>query len=163
MKRVYRTIAIAALSAITFNTSAQAACWSAPEVSAAAVRDLETMLMVSALRCRLSGSNFIADYNQLINQSRPALTAANDQLRAHIVTVAGARGGLDAYDRYVTAIANRYGAGAEGLSCGDMASILSAANAERGSAEGLARLARDAGVEPVIEGGRCADAIASRK
>ena len=163
MKRVYRTIAIAALSAITFNTSAQAACWSAPEVSAAAVRDLETMLMVSALRCRLSGTNFLSDYNQLINQSRPALTAANDQLRAHFVATAGARGGLDAYDRYVTAIANRYGAGAEGLSCGDMASILSAANAERGSAEGLARLARDAGVEPVIEGGRCAVTVASRK
>lgn len=163
MKRVQKGIATAALAAMSCNAPAYAACWSAPEVAAAQVRDLETMLMVSALRCRLMAKNFLGEYNQLIKQSRPALTAANDLLRAHFVAAAGAKGGLDAYDRYVTSIANRYGAGAAGLSCADMASILSAANAEQGSAAGLARLARDAGVNPVLSGGHCAVAVASRK
>ncbi len=163
MRNSMKSIAAAiALAAIGTSIPAQAACWSEEAVSAAKVRDLETMLMVGALRCRLSGENFLGDYNHLIQQSRTALTAMNDTLRAHFVEAAGPRGGLDAYDRYVTAIANRYGAGAEGLTCADMASILSAANAEGGSAAGLARLANDAGVEPVLAGGRCPLTLAAR-
>jgi hypothetical protein len=163
MTSKYKQAAAAlALCAISVSVPAQAACWSEAAVSAAKLRDLETMLMVSALRCRISGQNMIADYNHLVVSSRAALTAANDQLRAHFVAEAGARGGLDAYDRYVTSVANRYGGGAEGLSCGDMKSILSAANAEGGSAIGLARLAVDAGVEPVLKGGRCPMSVAAR-
>jgi hypothetical protein len=136
-------------------TSAQAKCWSEPEAAAAQLRDFETMLMVSALRCRLSGRNFLADYNRFVVKARPALTAANEVLRARM--------GLDGYDRYITSLANRYGAGADGLACRDMASILSAAEAERGSATGLARLARDAGANPSLSGGRCTSGLASRR
>jgi hypothetical protein len=150
-----RIIAALTLGAISI-TSAQANCWSDAAVSAAKVRDLETMLMVSALRCRTSDNAMLKQYNQFVIKSRPALTAVNETLRAHF---AGA-GGLNAYDRYVTAIANRYGAGAAGLGCDDMTSILSAAQAEGGSLAGLARLANDAGVEPHLTGHSCAKAIA---
>ncbi len=164
MLRGFKTITAAAtLAAMLIAVPAQASCWTDQEVSAAKVRDLETMLMVASLRCRLSGQNFISDYNRLIRSSRPALTAVNDTLRAHFIAADGQRGGLDSYDRYVTSIANRYGGGAAGLNCRDMASILSAANGEGGSAAGLARLADDAGVEPVLRGSACSVSVASRR
>lgn len=133
------------------------ACWNDAEVAAAKIRDMETMLMVSALRCRLQGHDFLAEYNGFIGQSRPALTRVNDDLRGHF----DGAGGLDGYDRYVTAIANRYGAGVDGLACGDMASILEAALAEGGSYEGLARLAEAAQIAPALEGGRCEFVVAA--
>jgi hypothetical protein len=157
-----RAGAILALTATSIAVPAQAACWNDAAISAAKVRDLETMLMVSTLRCRLSGQNMLSAYNQMINKSRSALTAVNDSLRAHFIADVGERAGLNAYDRYVTSVANRYGAGVEGLNCRDMASILAAANAEGGSAKGLARLANDAGVEPRLSGGRCSIAMAKR-
>lgn len=150
-----RVIAALALGSVSLS-SAQAACWSDAAVAAAKVRDLETMLMVSALRCRASDNAMLKQYNRFVVRSRAALTEVNQTLRNQF---AGS-GGLNAYDRYVTSVANRYGAGADGLSCDDMTSILSAAEAEGGSLAGLARLANDAGVEPRLAGERCPTSIA---
>lgn len=159
MKRGFlRAGAAAALAAVSV-TSAQAACWNDEAVSAAKVRDLETMLMVSALRCRASDNAMLKQYNRFVVSSRAALASVNQTLRTHFAS----SGGLNAYDRYVTSIANRYGAGAEGLSCNDMTSILSAAEAERGSLAGLARLATDAGVEPRLSGERCTKTLAAAR
>ena len=155
-KAVLRVAAIAAAIALPA-TSAQAQCWSEAAVTAAKIRDMETMLMVASLRCRRHSNRMLADYNHFVRQSRAALVRVNEELRLHFAPA----GGLNAYDSYVTAIANRYGAGAEGLTCEDMASILSAANAEGGSFQGLARLASDAGVEPVLGGRRCPMTIAT--
>jgi hypothetical protein len=138
--------------------SVQAACWPDASVTAAKIRDMETMLMVASLRCKASGNALLGQYNRFVRQSRPTLTRVNDQLRAQFAPA----GGLNAYDRYVTSIANRYGAGAEGLTCNDMASILSAANAESGSYAGLARLANDAGVEPRLTDRRCPTTLARK-
>ena len=140
-------------------TSAQAACWGETAINAAKVRDMETMLMVSALRCRSTDAQILGAYNNFVRSSRVALTQVNDTLRRQFAD----QGGLNAYDRYVTSIANRYGAGSEGLSCGDMSSILSAAQAEGGSLPGLSRLATAAGVEPLLTGNRCTIALAVRK
>ncbi len=137
-------------------TPARAACWSSADIAAAKVRDMETMLMVSALRCRSVDPQLLGEYNEFVRESRGALTSVNDTLRKHFADA----GGLNAYDRFVTAIANRYGAGVAGLSCGDMASILSAAKAEGGSLTGLTRLANDAQVIPVISGTVCPSELA---
>jgi hypothetical protein len=145
-------------AALALPANAAQACWSERAAEAAQVRDMETMLMVSALRCRLSGSDILPAYNQFVRDSRSALTEANDVLRLHFAP----KGGLNAYDRYVTSIANRYGAGVEGLACDDMASILSAAASERGSYDGLVRLAQASGAQPVLEGGVCPAQMATR-
>lgn len=141
-------------AAVAMLASPAQACWSDTQVAAAKIRDMETMLMVSALRCRLSGQDFLAEYNGFVSQSRVALTRVNDDLRGHFDD-------LDGYDRYVTSIANRYGAGVEGLACDDMASILSAAKAEGGTYDGLARLAEAAQIAPRLDGGQCAVEIAA--
>lgn len=152
------TLAAAVLVAVPV-TSAQAACWSETAVNAARIRDMETMLMVSALRCRSTDAHILGAYNSFVRTSRVALTQVNNTLRNQFAD----QGGLNAYDRYVTSIANRYGAGAEGLSCDDMSSILSAAQSEAGSLAGLGRLAKAAHVEPVLTGNRCPVALAARK
>jgi hypothetical protein len=151
------------IAALMISTPAQAGCWSSATISAAKVRDMETMLMVAALRCRNSGYDFLSRYNNFVRKGRGALTQANDQLRAHFSADVGAARGLNEYDRYVTSIANRYGAGAEGLSCRDMASITEAAAAEGDSFTALEKLAERADVQPIIRGNRCAVTVALKR
>jgi hypothetical protein len=157
-KRFNHIVGVVTFAAISV-TPAQAACWSDAAVSAAKIRDLETMLMVSALRCRTADNAMLLQYNGFVMRSRPALAAVNQTLRAQFA----GNGGLNAYDRFVTAIANRYGAGVEGLGCDDMTSILSAAEAEDGSLEGLARLAAAAGVEPRLSDERCTKTVTAAR
>ena len=57
---------------------AQAAmsCWNDTEVAAARVRDLQSRLMVDALRCRAFGIDILGAYNEFVrsNRSRRRLT-----------------------------------------------------------------------------------------
>jgi hypothetical protein len=151
---------VAAGMAMVQSSVASAACWSASEVDAAKVRELETMLMVNALRCRHSGEDFLGSYNHFVREGRVALTRVNETLRGHFVASGT---GLNGYDRYVTALANRHGAGGTGLDCGDFKSILSAARAENGSMNGLVRLANDAQVRAHTPGGQCGMQVARAK
>lgn len=144
----------AALAAIALPVSAQAQCWTEASVTAAKIRDMETMLMVASLRCRGGNPAMLSAYNDFIDHSRGALVRVNEELRQHF-------GGLNAYDSYVTSVANRYGGGVEGLACEDFASILDAASAEGGSFAGLARLAEAAQVQPRLPGDRCPVTIAA--
>jgi hypothetical protein len=154
----------AALIAAGLSTaSAQAACWSAQDVAAAKVRDMETMLMVSALRCRASGHDFLSDYNRFVRGGRAALTQANDRLRSHFSVEVGEARGLKAYDRYVTSIANRYGAGSEGLSCRDLSSFTDAAIAAGPTFAKLEQLADRADVRPVLPGRICPVSMAQAR
>ncbi len=144
-------------------TPVQAACWSTEAVEAAQVRDMETMLMVSALRCRTTGFDFMSKYNAFVRSSRASLMVANDRLRIHFSQDVGGAAGLNAYDRYATSLANRYGAGAEGLNCRDMASITDAALHDGQSFESLSQLATRAQIEPEILGRRCPVAVAQAR
>ena len=120
------------------------------------------MIMVSSLRCRLKGDNFISSYNHFIRSHRTTLTEANDRLRTHFAASVGAGQALNAYDRYVTGIANRYGGGAAGLGCEDVEDILQSAQKHGSSLDHLDRVAAQAGVEPQMQGGRCPRTMASR-
>lgn len=132
-----------------------ATCWKPAAVEAAQIRDFEMMLMVSALRCRSTGNNFLAAYNRFIREKRDTLTQVNDELREHFRAVVGPVGALSAYDNYVTGLANVYGAGADGLACRDLQSITDAANALPPTRIALLELADAAGVSPRLSGARC--------
>lgn len=149
------------IAGVAAATPAHAAgCWSEGAIAAAKVRELETMLMVSALRRRLSGNDFLPARNAFVAGSRPTLVAVNERLRRHFRKTVGAGQGLNAYDRYVTSIANSYGAGVGGLDCADMASILDAAVAAGHSGDALETLADRTAVSPALSGGRCEIVIA---
>jgi hypothetical protein len=155
-KKINLLVAAFAMGGIGCSTYAQAACWTAQDAEAAHVRDLDTMLMVSALRCRLTGQDIMPTYNAFVRESRPILSASNNRLRSHFGT-------MDSYDRYVTGVANRYGAGADGLNCRDMAAIVKAARGEQGSPAGLVKVAKSAGVRPSLPGGLCPLTVAQAR
>jgi hypothetical protein len=135
--------------------SANAACWSEAAYKAAQLRELDTMLMVEALRCRKTSANFVETYNRFVVASRPALLKANAALKTHFTSEVGAKGALNAYDNYMTTVANRYGAGTEGLACEDMASIVEAALAAGGADAALTQIVDAARMIPAIPGERC--------
>jgi hypothetical protein len=154
MRIMHKALA-AAVGTAMLASPVNAACWSDAAYKAAQVRELDTMLMVEALRCRKTAANFVGDYNRFVVASRPALLKANAALRGHFAAQVGERGALNAYDNYMTTVANRYGAGSEGLDCRDIASIVRAALATNGSAERLHEVAVTAQMVPTIRGGRC--------
>jgi hypothetical protein len=111
--------------------------------------------MVSALRCRNTGVNFLNEYNGFIRAKRVALTQVNDDLRSHFQRALGTKAALNAYDRYATQLANSYGAGADGLDCSNMESLMRAANAAPSSRAALVTLAQRAGANPRLPGDKC--------
>lgn len=152
---ITRALAAAVATAMCAG-SANAACWSHAAYKAAQLRELDTMLMVEALRCRKTSANFVETYNRFVVASRPALLKANAALKTHFTAEVGAKGALGAYDNYMTTVANRYGAGTEGLACQDMASIVEAALAAGGADMALEQIVEAARMVPSIADARCA-------
>ncbi len=154
-------VAAATLSLTGISSQAVAACWTQNAVEAAQVRGFETMLMVATLRCQIKGVDLTGDYNAFIRGKRAVLTGVNDELRARFAAQ-GLKGNaaLDAYDRFVTSIANSYGSGIGAPSCGEFKMILESANALPASRAALLTLALETGTDPVRASERCGARIA---
>ncbi|MBN8829049.1 MAG: hypothetical protein J0G94_00095 [Sphingomonadales bacterium] len=157
---------VIAAAAATFSlgcasTQAVAACWSPAHVEAAQVRDFETMLMVATLRCQIKGVDLSGDYNRFIREKRAVLTGINDELRGKF-TGEGLRGkaALDAYDRFVTSLANGYGSGIGALSCEEFKALIGKANGASASRAALLDLAVRSGSDPVRDNKRCVPRLA---
>lgn len=141
------TAALAAMVA----TPASSRCWNDTEAAAAKARELDVMLMVSALRCRAVTPELLASYNRFVGDNRAVLLGINRDLRGHF-------GSIDRYDAYLTAAANRYGGGGT-ESCADRAWLASAALIAGGSAAQLGAVADSIGLAPVLPEGRCGDPV----
>lgn len=160
---MYRKMAavMAAGAALAASVPAQAAgCWSEAAYEAAQLRDLDTMLMVATLRCRINDVDFSADYNRFVREKRPILAAANEQLRGQFALAVGKARALDAYDDYVTKIANGYGGGEISMSCADHAALARAAAELPVSRPALIAFAARAGAMPRVPGQRCGVTVA---
>ncbi|MFT3968620.1 MAG: hypothetical protein QM690_22365 [Sphingobium sp.] len=149
------------------STGAQAeACWNQRAVEAAQIREFDIMLMVSALRCQVKGTDFVADYNRFVTGHKTTLVSVNDEIRAHLNVEMGGKAALDAYDRLSTSMANRYGNGG-GMEedCEGLRAI--AVNAAASGAESTRALllahAQRVGVDPALAGGRCAVLVAENQ
>ena len=122
--------AIALSLGSTAASAASASCWTQADVSAAKVRELQTRLMVAALRCRANGVNILASYNNFVAAGRTAITSANQRLKTHFMAAGPVAGQRD-YDRYTTALANAYGAAETGPeSCAEASSLAAEAAAK---------------------------------
>jgi hypothetical protein len=88
--------------------AASSACWTQADVAAAKVRQMQTKLMVAALRCHAGGVDILASYNRFMRNKKTEITAANNRLKAHFRAAHPSTGERD-YDRYTTALANYYG------------------------------------------------------
>lgn len=152
MRRLTCCVIVAVMS---ISGSAQAACWTPLALDAAATRELDTMLMVSALKCRYERPELLARYNVIVRHNRPALVAANQRLRAHFENAVGKRAAEGAYDSYVTRVANRYGAAAGAFDCAAVLNVADAALAEPAAHDSLSRLAVRAAVVPDVQTMAC--------
>lgn len=108
MGRINQWVAGLALVTTGAVAPAQAAphCWAARETVAAQVREMQTMLMVAALRCRAAHIDISADYDGFVIAQRDALSAANLVIKRHF---ADEGGGQADYDRFATSLANGFG------------------------------------------------------
>ena len=85
---------------------AQAHCWTAREASAAQLREMQTMLMVAALRCRAARMDITADYDDFVASQRETLAHANIVIKQHFADDGGTQAD---YDRFATSLANDFG------------------------------------------------------
>ena len=160
MRKTYLVAALLAVTGLVGVMPAQAqSCWGSEAVNAAKLRNLDIMLMVTALRCRMGADNFQPDYYDFSAAHQDELNVANGVLRAQF-TGAGATAANRALDRMSTGIANSYGMGHPELGCHELRQITRDLT---GSRVGGALLdAADALVgAPVIPGGSCAMRVAT--
>ncbi len=153
VSQMKRAMVIAGAVLSLASTPVNAACWTQNEIAAAKVRDLDTMLMVSGLRCRFKSAALLDTYNAMVVHHHGPLSEANARLKEHFTNVIG---GASALDRYITRVANRYGADAESLTCESLLSIAAAAMAEEPTLDALVAFAERAAVAPVLPEGACA-------
>ncbi|HEY1604324.1 MAG TPA: hypothetical protein VGF77_01850 [Allosphingosinicella sp.] len=135
-------------------------CWNAERTAAAKVRDLQSRLMVAALRCKAMGIDVAGAYDDFIRGNRDALRATNGLIRAQFETGYGGDADLY-YDRFATGLANRYGGDATTADiCADTASAAEEGAAAAGNVARLVALAERFGPAPDLPGGACAAASA---
>jgi hypothetical protein len=103
---VNKWVAGLVLAAMGAAVPAQAGCWNMREAGAAQVREMQTMLMVAALRCRAAHIDISADYDGFVIAQKDAIAAANLAIKQHF---AEAGGNQADYDRFATSLANGFG------------------------------------------------------
>lgn len=108
-----------ALAILLVSVSVQPAqaCWTGAAQDAAKIKHLNTMLMVTALRCRGTAENFLPQYNQFVARHNSLIGAQNAELRNHLSATYGARGAEGALDRMSIGYANSYGTGHKAMDC----------------------------------------------
>lgn len=84
---------------------------------------LDIMLMVTALRCRTTRTDFTPDYHRFAARHRVSLNQAGAQLRGQLAARHGEKGGKQAFDRLSTAMANGYGGGHPWLDCAQLRQV----------------------------------------
>jgi hypothetical protein len=160
MRKSCFVAAILAVTSVVASAPAQAqACWGTEAVNAAKLRNLDIMLMVTALRCRMGADNFQPDYYAFAAAHQAELNVANGVLRAQFAG-AGATAANRALDRMSTGIANSYGLGHPDLGCHELRQITRDLTDTR--VGGALLDAADALVgAPPIPGGSCAMRVAT--
>ena len=151
--------AVASLALATAAMPATAGCWNADETAAATVRELQSTLMVAALRCQAAHNGFMEDYNGFLRANRTAIQQMNDRIKTHFVKAVGPVRGITAYDVFTTSLANSHGAeGASPELCAGMSALSREAALMANSAEGLLLLAARQGLTVTLPEGACARA-----
>jgi hypothetical protein len=147
MRHLAVSLALAACAA-SAATPVAAACWEPEEYEAARMRDLQTVLMVSALKCGRADPEMPPAYNKWVGRAKARLLAGEQKLLAHFVR----EGDQSKYDKFTTALANRYSDYAEDPRfCARAKKLLDADEKNNGVLEEIALLinSKPNGVEEV--------------
>jgi hypothetical protein len=123
-----------------------ATCWEPEEYEAARLRDLQTVLMVSALKCGRADPAMPGAYNRWVGRAKAKLIDGEQKLLAHFVR----EGDKAKYDKFTTALANKYSEYADDPKfCARAKLLLEADEKQNGVLEEIALLinSKPAGVE----------------
>ena len=151
--------ALAASALVATPVQAQS-CWGPQAVNAAKLRNLDIMLMVTALRCRMGTDNFQPDYYKFSAAHQAELNVANGVLRAQFAG-GGTTAATRALDKMSVTIANSYGVGHPELGCKELRKVTKDLAASRVPGGLLA--AADALVGAPKVPGACATRVASAR
>lgn len=152
-----------AVGCLAVTSTAQAACWTPAEADAATVRELQSRMMVAALRCANSGHDVLHQYNRFVGSKKPMLKMGNNVLRSHFAKGKNRKQAMRAYDKFAVTLANKYGAGTGDLSeCESMHNLARTSANSDGAHHELVAIANRHGISPTLPGGRCGIVIASR-
>jgi hypothetical protein len=151
-----KALGAAAAATALVTTPVQAACWNANETAAATVRELQSVLMVSALRCQVMKFDISGDYNTFLRANKSTIQQMNDRIKAHFFKGVGPVRGQVAYDAWTTSLANNHGAEKTNAeTCDSMANLAREAALMEGSADGLVLLAARQGLTVAVPEGAC--------
>lgn len=113
-----KTALVAVVAAITVQPAQ--ACWTNASQDAAKIKHLNTMLMVTALRCRNTPDNFLPHYNRFVIKHNALIGSQNNVLKSHLSQTYGAGGAVNALDRMSIGFANSYGNGHKRMGCKEL-------------------------------------------
>lgn len=154
----------AALGVVLMAVSVQPAqaCWTNAAQDAAKIKHLNTMLMVTALRCRNTADNFLPDYNQFVVKHNSLIGAQNAALRNHLSATYGARGAEGALDRMSIGYANSYGNGHRAMDCRQLKNLAAKLASETHGVVTMAAVADATVVGQSWSGATCPARVATR-
>lgn len=161
MKKILKR---AALSVVLMAVSVQPAqaCWTNAAQDAAKIKHLNTMLMVTALRCRNTADNFLPDYNQFVVKHNSLIGAQNAALKNHLSATYGARGAEGALDRMSIGYANSYGNGHRAMDCRQLKNLAAKLASEPHGVMTMAAVADATVVGQSWSGATCPTRMATR-
>ena len=162
MTKMLRKAAFVAVVAAMSVQPAQA-CWNTAAQDAAKIKHLNTMLMVTALRCRNTPDNFLPQYNRFVVKHNALIGSQNKVLKTHLSATYGAGGALNALDRMSIGYANSYGMGHKAMNCGQLKALAAKLSTEP---HGVATLAAAADFNVTgnsWSGATCAARVAGRR
>lgn len=162
MNKLIATAAALAVSSLVASAPAQAqACWGPQAVDAAKLRNLDIMLMVTALRCRMGPDNFQPEYYKFSAAHQAALNRANGTIRAQFAGT-GPVAANRALDKMSVTIANSYGMGHPEMGCKQLRQVTR--DLARPQAPGGLLAAADTLVgAPSVPGGQCATRVVTSR
>jgi hypothetical protein len=146
----------------TMSVQPAQACWTNAAQDAAKIKHLNTMLMVTALRCRNTADNFLPQYNRFVTKHNGLIGSQNAALKTHLAQAHGARGAEGALDRMSIGYANSYGNGHKMMNCKQLKDLAEKLSSE---SHGVATMAAEADVvisDHSWSGAACQTRIASR-
>ena len=154
MRGIFKKAALVATAVIATAQPAQA-CWTSAGQDAVKIKHLNTMLMVTALRCRGGADNFLMHYNRFVTNNNSLIGSQNVLIKLHLSQSVGARGAENALDRMSIGFANSYGTGHSRMSCGELKQLASDLSLQRHGVATLAAVADQVLDNTSVPGGTC--------
>jgi hypothetical protein len=138
------------------------ACWSSAAQDAAKIKHLNTMLMVTALRCRNTADNFLPQYNRFVTKHNSLIGSQNNVLKLQLAQSYGAGGAMNALDRMSIGYANSYGNGHKTMDCRQLKDLATKLSSEPHGVVTMAAVADYAVTGQSWSGQACPVSIARR-